>query len=535
MRLGRPVGEADDLSRRALWPHRDPVDPSVIVADGYGISLTVSRGHLVIRDGLGRHRRERRLPRAQRTVRRIVILGHTGHISLEAIRWCHDTGVALMQVEPDGTLLLTSSPTGRDDARLRRSQAAAATSPHGLHLAQHLLTGKLTGQAALLRRHNLNQTAADQIERLRDELTTAPDLVTCRDLEAKAANIYFATWAASVCCTVAEQERARVPDHWTVFAARGSLLHRGGRSPRAASDPINALLNYGYTLLEGEATLAARAIGLDPGLGVLHTDKPNRDSFSLDLIEPLRPRVEDHVVNLLQVRRFKATDFVETPQGGCRIHPHLTAELATHTHPYAQELAVITEKAAGILAEAGTGHIRTSTPLSRANNSNSQTRGARSANRKPPTPANPMPSCRTCGTTLDDPKRSLCPSCWNVTRRQLAQQRAANGAAAIAAARANGGDPTNTPTAAAKRSASLSQRKHEELAWEDPPELSGWTTERYRDEILPRLQAQPLSNIQQATGLSISACSRIRSGQLLPHRRHWLHLKDAGNHPVARD
>ena len=346
MRLGRPVSEADDLSRRAPWPYRDPVDPSVIVADGYGISLTASRGHLIIRDGLGRHRRERRLPRAQRTVRRIVILGHTGHISLEAIRWCHDTGVALLQVEPDGTLLLTSSPTGRDDARLRRSQAAAATSPHGLDLAQHLLTGKLTGQAALLRRHNLNQTAADQIEHLRDELTTAPDLVTCRDLEAKAANIYFAAWSASVCCTFAEQERARVPDHWTVFAARGSLLHRGGRSPRAASDPINALLNYGYALLEGEAHLAARALGLDPGLGVLHTDKPNRDSFSLDLIEPLRPRVEDHVVNLLHVRRFKATDFVETPQGGCRLHPHLTAELATHTHAYAQDLAAITETAA---------------------------------------------------------------------------------------------------------------------------------------------------------------------------------------------
>src|SRR3954466_4710505 len=106
---------------------RDPGDPGVLVMDGYGISLNVSRGHLIIRDGIGRHRRERRLPRAQRTVRRIVILGHTGHITLEAIRWCHDTGIALIQLDPDGPLLLTSTPPGRDDARLRRSQAAAST------------------------------------------------------------------------------------------------------------------------------------------------------------------------------------------------------------------------------------------------------------------------------------------------------------------------------------------------------------------------------------------------------------------------
>ena len=38
---------------------RDPRDPTVLVADGYGLSLTVNRGHLTIGDGLGRHRRER--------------------------------------------------------------------------------------------------------------------------------------------------------------------------------------------------------------------------------------------------------------------------------------------------------------------------------------------------------------------------------------------------------------------------------------------------------------------------------------------
>jgi hypothetical protein len=29
------------------------------------------------------------------------------------------------------------------------------------------------------------------------------------------------------------------------------------------------------------------------------------------------------------------------------------------------------------------------------------------------------------------------------------------------------------------------------------------------------------SAIMRVTGLSISACSRVRSGQLIPHRRGW--------------
>jgi CRISPR/Cas system-associated endonuclease Cas1 len=35
--------------------------------------------------------------------------------------------------------------------------------------------------------------------------------------------------------------------------------------PRLAANPANAVLNYIYALLEGEATLAARLVGLDPG------------------------------------------------------------------------------------------------------------------------------------------------------------------------------------------------------------------------------------------------------------------------------
>ena len=51
------------------------------------------------------------------------------------------------------------------------------------------------------------------------------------------------------------------------------------------------MLNYLYAVLESEARLAAAALGLDPGIGVMHVDSPARDSLACDLMEPVRPKL----------------------------------------------------------------------------------------------------------------------------------------------------------------------------------------------------------------------------------------------------
>src|SRR5664280_2080809 len=215
---------------------RDSREQSVLVADGYGLALTVDRGHLLIRDGLGRHRRDRRLPRAQREVQRIIVLGHTGHVSLEAVRWCTDTGIALLQIDTDGRVLLTVAAPGKDDPRLRRAQAAAPNAPVGLEITRALLGAKLAGQAAVAEELLHAPPIADTIARLAEQLDSANTLPACRDLEAQASNAYFGAWSASVTCRFAERDRDRVPDHWQVFSGRGSQLRRGGRR-RPASGP----------------------------------------------------------------------------------------------------------------------------------------------------------------------------------------------------------------------------------------------------------------------------------------------------------
>ncbi len=88
---------------------RQPEDDSIAVVEGYGAAVTVNRGQLVLRDGMCEVRRERRYPRADRKLRRVVVLGHTGHVSLDALLWCAEVGVSLAVVDTSGDVLFSSA------------------------------------------------------------------------------------------------------------------------------------------------------------------------------------------------------------------------------------------------------------------------------------------------------------------------------------------------------------------------------------------------------------------------------------------
>ncbi|MEP6527786.1 MAG: CRISPR-associated endonuclease Cas1 [Nocardioidaceae bacterium] len=191
--------------------HRDPSDPRVAIAAGYGLTIRVNRGHLLIEDGIGQHRRQRRYSRAERRLKRLVILGDTGYLSLEAIRWCADVGIAIMQLDRDNRLLTIAGKPGRDDARLRRAQAAALSGTVGVDIAKTLLGAKLDGQAQVAEHDLRAGEVAHRIREFATELAAAGDLMRCREIEALASNAYFGAWSAQVACRFAERDSDRLP------------------------------------------------------------------------------------------------------------------------------------------------------------------------------------------------------------------------------------------------------------------------------------------------------------------------------------
>jgi len=90
-------------------------------------------------------------------------------------------------------------------------------------------------------------------------------------------------------------------------------------SNRYAGDIINALLNYGYTVLAGEICKFVNAVGLDSYYGFYHKPHSSFQALVYDLIEPFRWLVEYSVYKLANHQNYdqsiKKKDYTWTREG----------------------------------------------------------------------------------------------------------------------------------------------------------------------------------------------------------------------------
>lgn len=82
---------------------------------------------------------------------------------------------------------------------------------------------------------------------------------------------------------------SRIPSDWFVVEQRQS---KASGENRNASHPVNAILNYGYAVLESQARIASAMLGFDTSVSCLQAMKHGRPSLIFDLIEPLRLKLD---------------------------------------------------------------------------------------------------------------------------------------------------------------------------------------------------------------------------------------------------
>ncbi len=484
----------------------------VLVVDGYGIRLRVQHGHLLVSDGIGRQRRELRIPRPAVGLRRLVLYGHTGSLTLEAIRWLTDLEVGLVHVDADGKLLIASAGLGLDDPRLRRAQALAFGQPAGMAVARWLLDAKLKGQRRVARQYGGDVSVIDVALSGLGEAATVDQLMV---VEAAAAKAYWETFAGTP-LRFPRNQVGRLPEHWLTLGTRMSPMTS---SPRTAVNPANAVLNYLYALLEAEARLACLAMGLDPGMGVLHADQRARDSLALDVMEAVRPDADAWVLQFFEQRVVRQEDFVQTRQGVCRVLPPLTHELAGTIPTWGKLVAPIVEHVARMFFAAPTG--------SRDVLPTRLTQMKRRAGRGVVRPATPVarvpraaqaPVCVECGAPTER-SRTYCDACLPEQLAAGVKILSVAGPRALAALRTEGRDPAHGGEVEQKRSAARRKRLAEEASWDGDPSLDD--PETFRREILPRLQDVSLNRMAAATGLTKGYLSFVRRGRYVPHPRWW--------------
>jgi CRISPR-associated endonuclease Cas1 len=225
--------------------------------------------------------------------------------------------------------------------------------------------------------------AIREIKECIEEIDDSDSPDELRRAEGQAAIAYWSAWR-EVPIKFDAGSVKRVPEHWLNFGRRHSLISRP--SPRRAINPANAILNYLYAILEAETRIAALRMGLDPGLGLLHADPQARDSLSCDLMEAVRPKLDEFVLGLLASRTFCKRDLFETREGICRLMPPFTHELAETSALWAKELGPVTERVAQQLFASA-----------RENNINTGTNSKRNLDSKPSLPTPLTETNRTAG------------------------------------------------------------------------------------------------------------------------------------------
>lgn len=203
--------------------------------------------------------------------------------------------------EPPGLLL-----SGADSRiELRRSQyRCSEDAAFCLAAARVMVAGKIANGRLLLRRHYRFRPggkcpAEEALHTMQAHALRADDLEALRGVEGAAARAYFEAFAGLL------------PARWSF----------PGRRRQPASDPINALLSYGYAVLfQNLLTLVAER-GLDPYLGCLHAVRDGHPALVSDLMEEFRALVVDAVLlKLLGRDDIQERDFVGGAAGeGCRI------------------------------------------------------------------------------------------------------------------------------------------------------------------------------------------------------------------------
>jgi CRISPR-associated endonuclease Cas1 len=490
-------------SRNLLAPRH-----GVVTLFGYGISVYVDRGHLVLKDGIGGDRCEARFARVGHGLRRLVVIGSDGMVSLSALRWLADQDAAFVMLDRDGKVLLTTGPVRPSDARLRRSQALAESTGASFQLTRELIAQKLLGQEKVARDKLRCSDIANSISSFRSQVDCAKETSTIRQCESLGAKAYWAAWR-DIPVGFPRNELQRVPRHWQVFGTRESPLTN---SPRLAVNPANAILNYLYAIPEAEARLAATALGLDPGLGVLHADSRTRDSLACDLMEPVRPLVDSYLLDWLTRGPLKREWFFEQRDGNCRLMGSFAQTIAETALSWRSAVAPYAERAASIFwasAKSASNHLSPATRLTQSYRKMAKaTQPVRSVPEVPQAPT----LCKLCGTPIMG-RQKVCSECAPTNSKEALIEAAHKGRIAA-----------QTPKVLARLAEK--QRSHQiaQRNW-NPADQPNWlNSAAYDAKIQPRLADETISTIALTLGVSLPYASDIRSGRRRPHPRHWLSL-----------
>lgn len=237
----------------------------------------------------------------------VITTGAT--ITTDAIKLAMENNIDIVFLEATG------QPFGRvwhsklgSITTIRRKQLTLTTNQYGLGLVKEWVGQKMEDQMSHLTKLMYNrseekktciQEAVEQIQKFYEafEAVEGENIeevrMTLEGYEGNAGKIYFKTLSKLI------------PSQYTF----------SGRSRNPAKDYFNCMLNYAYGILYSNVEKCCIIAGLDPYIGVMHTDNYNKKALVFDLVELYRGYMNEVVFKLFSTKQVKQDMFNQVPNG----------------------------------------------------------------------------------------------------------------------------------------------------------------------------------------------------------------------------
>jgi CRISPR-associated protein Cas1 len=285
-----------------------------LLITGFGTSINVDKRKLIITNRL----KDTRLEFYPHKINHdgIIIDGHTGNITFEAMRWLSKHNINLTLLNWNGQLLANLLPEQPKSGKLRVKQYQKyLDSETRFEIALKIVQTKVE--------HSLNQL--EELSRFYESV----DFVKIRKAAEKEDLFLLDVMKNSEKQDISKSIKrlmtyegriARIyhDNLTTVFNQLNPEFHFTGRKNKTnsrnynASDEINALLNYGYAILESEIRKVINSVGMDYSIGFLHEINQSRTPLVYDVQELFRWLIDVSVIQLLEEKRIKKSDFIIT-------------------------------------------------------------------------------------------------------------------------------------------------------------------------------------------------------------------------------
>lgn len=238
-------------------------------------------------------------------------------------------------------------------------------------------------------------------------------------------------------------------------------------------------------------------------------------------MEPIRPRIDEYVLNWVATLPLRKSWFFEQRDGSCRLMASITEQLTETAQTWRNEIAPIVEWFAQTLSKSSSGGGRVRAPGTRLTQRNRYAgAGAEVPARK--RARRQQGVCSVCGGVAAT-DAMFCHKCARIESGKR-----------IAAASALGRIAANSPEALQKISDRMKQQREAMSRW-NPADLPEWLTEEYfSTTIWPALGSLSKKSVAEALGVSKDYVYQLVRGNRVPHRRHWERLAElAGVSPAA--